>query len=88
MDAQSQIIVSLIVGYLVAWGRSLKNLPDPVIYLLAAVIGAVVYWLAIPDGSVIQWKQTAWQYVAFLLSARGVAGASVEARVAPKQNSL
>lgn len=89
MDAQAQIIISLVVGYGVAWGKSAKRFPDPVVYIFAAIAGAAIYYLAMPEGTVIHnWRVVVWQYVAFLLSARGVAGGAVEAKIAPAKDSL
>ena len=89
MNPQTQIIAGVIVGYVMQWARSLKRLPDPLVYVLTGVVGLTIYWLAtpeaIPHGGI---KDFIWSCIAFLFTIRGVAGASADARAAPKSNTL
>jgi hypothetical protein len=89
MDPQTQIIAGLIVGYIMQWARGIKKIPDPLVYVGAGLVGLAIFWLAtpnaIPAGHV---KDFIWSGIAFLFTIRGVAGASADAKVAPKSNSL
>ena len=89
MDAQSQVIAGLVVGYLMQWARGIKRIPDPLVYALAAAGGGLIYWLGAPADAFAHGPRAyVWGMVAFLFTIRGVAGASADAKAAPKSNTL
>jgi len=89
MDPQTQIIAGLIVGYVMQWARGFKRIPDPLVYLSAGIVGITLYWLATPEAVPHgQIKNFIWSGIAFLFTIRGVAGASADAKAAPKTNTL
>ena len=89
MDPQTQIIAGLIVGYVMQWAKGIKRIPDPLVYLGAAIVGITIYWLAspteIPHGGI---RNFIWSGIAFLFTIRGAASTSADVKAAPKTNSL
>ena len=88
MDPQTQLVLSIIVGYAMQWGKSLKRLPDPVVYAGAGVLGIGILFLSAKDPLAAGWRPFIWNSILSLFTVCGVARISSDTKAAPKSNSL
>jgi len=89
-NAELYLIGQVVLGYVMQWARSFKNVPNWVTWGLFGLASIGVFVWVTPDfftSFKSDWRTVIAALVSFILATRGGAATSKEAKLAPPTNS-